>query len=406
MKLSYFNYEIPFNDFELIVYNSLTGAVIRIKRCEYSIDNTYLKKDGFIVPDDINEIDLYKFRYLAGIYNNKSWHFTIAPTMQCNFNCPYCFEGNNKKEESFMKTEVKDSIKRLLKLKSGKFINITWFGGEPFLGWESISDITEFLLEEGIEFRATAITNGSICTEKVLSNIDRYKIKSIQITLDGDKDTHDSKRAFKNGYPSFDLLINNIHKYLKETNVEIVVRINLDKDNLGKFSELDEFLKSEYKDYIENHRMILSPNPIRNRTEFDGCKNCLSNQEYQDFEYFKLSVKKLPSYCGPCSLRCRSSIGICPDGYIYKCLEHFGDRTKAIGSILDGVDLNKEAKYSVGILPFEVEQCRVCKLLPVCGGGCPIDLERFVEGQQQEPPCTINNRMLNKQISRYYEIEE
>ncbi len=406
MKLSNYNFEIPIKDNKLIVFNTLTGAIVRIPRHAYTTKNIALINHRFVVPKNINELDLYKFRFMSAIYASQFWHITIAPTMQCNFKCPYCFEGNNKTGDA-MNECVINSLKRFLKLKSDKFINITWFGGEPFLGWRVIAEISEFLISEDIRFSANAITNGSICSESIISKIDEYKIRRIQITLDGNRKTHDSKRIFKTGQPSFDLLIKNIHTYLNQTSVKVVIRINLDKNNINDYPELQSFLQSEFHDYIENHRIKISPSPVKNRTQFEGCSNCLSNEDYHKFEQSTLSIKKkLPKRYGPCSLRCRSSIGIGPDGSVYKCLEHFGDQSKAVGSLLTNtIDFNKEAQYAVGVLPFDIAPCSSCKLLPICGGGCAIDLQKCADGQHS-PSCFINDNILREQILNYYGIKE
>ncbi|MDE5857250.1 MAG: radical SAM protein [Muribaculaceae bacterium] len=404
--MSDYNIEIPIKDNHLIVFNSISGAILKLSRQAYTIENAMLIKHKFVVPKNVNEIDLYKYRYLAAIYATQSWHFTIAPTMRCNFNCPYCFEGSNKGGRIMTKAVI-NSVKTFLKSKSDKPIAITWFGGEPFLGWKAISDITQFLLSENIAFYATAITNGSVCSEEIIQNIDTYRIKHLQVTLDGTRNQHDSKRIFKTGKPSFDLLIENIHRFLNNTNVKISIRINIDKSNIDSFRELRGFLHAEFKEFLANGRISLSPSPIKNRTEFSGCSNCLSIDEYYDFEHNNFPSKKhLPFHRGPCSLRCMSSIGIGSDGNIYKCLEHFGDPSKSIGSILTSmVDLQKEAKYAVGVLPFDVEECKSCKLLPACGGGCAIDLAKSVENKYT-PSCTINYRLLKSQILHYYNIDE
>ena len=406
MKMSDYNIEIPIKDNRMIVFNSLSGAILKLPSDAYTTDNDMLIRHKFVVPKSVNEIDLYKYRYLAAIYATLSWHITIAPTMRCNFNCPYCFEGNNKGGR-IMNKGVINSVKTFLKSKSDKPIAITWFGGEPFLGWKAISDISEFLLSENIKFHATAITNGSICTDEILKNIDIYKIKRLQITLDGNQEQHDSKRKFKTGKPSFNLLIENIHKFLSYTNIKISVRVNIDKSNSDSFPELRKYLHSEFKEFFANGRVLISPNPVKNRTDFSGCSDCLSIDEFYNFEQKNIpSLKYLPSHRGPCSLRCRSSIGIGSDGLIFKCLEHFGDSSKAIGSILNStIDLQKEAKYAIGVLPFDVEECMSCKLLPVCGGGCAIDLSKCID-KKYKPSCVINYSLLKKQILNYYSIDE
>ncbi len=405
MKKSKYNIVVPYKDETILLFNTLTGAFIRIPEKKYNTTNEVLIKNKFVVPKENDEIDLYKYRYLAGIYATRGCLITIAPTMLCNFCCPYCFEGENKRQGN-MPTEVIEGVKKLLNSKSGKPLSITWFGGEPFLNWSGISEISEYLINEGIKFSSNAISNGSICTERVLSDIDRFKIRSIQVTLDGCKEQHDQKRKYHNGAPSFDLIIANIHKLLEKTHTEIIIRVNLDRSNINSFADLQVYLKSQFSDALATGRVRISPSPVQNRTEFDGCSNCLDGDEYGEFEYKIFRQKaQLPHPVGPCSLRCRSSIGVGPDGSIYKCLEHFGDVSKAIGSVVTStVNLTKESDYAVGTLPFDLEECRNCSILPICGGSCAIDLSKYAKGQVHKP-CLYTEELIKKMMISYYETQ-
>ena len=181
--------------------------------------------------------------------------------------------------------------------------------------------------------------------------------------------------------------------------------MNFIESNIDTYPELRAFLNNEFKEFIVSGRISLSPSPVKNRTQFYGCSNCLSIDEYYIFEQENIPSKRnIPIHRGPCSLRCKSSIGIGPDGCIYKCLEHFGDQSKSIGSILNAsIDLQKEVRYAVGILPFDIEPCSSCKLLPICGGGCAIDLSKCID-IHNKPSCVINYNLLRNQILRYYNI--
>ena len=59
---------------------------------------------------------------------------TICPTMGCNFDCPYCFEGHRP---GVMSAEVQDDVValagRMLEASEARALLVTWFGGEPLL---------------------------------------------------------------------------------------------------------------------------------------------------------------------------------------------------------------------------------------------------------------------------------
>ena len=61
--------------------------------------------------------------------------FRFVPTMKCNFNCPYCFEGDSAKrpkETMFDNHSPEEWIEGMKKF-SDKQIEIYMWGGEPFL---------------------------------------------------------------------------------------------------------------------------------------------------------------------------------------------------------------------------------------------------------------------------------
>ncbi len=59
---------------------------------------------GFIYNDNaIDEIDIISFSYNKKKYSEEILNLTIAPTMDCNFNCYYCYEKKiNKNKKSYM----------------------------------------------------------------------------------------------------------------------------------------------------------------------------------------------------------------------------------------------------------------------------------------------------------------
>lgn len=107
MKLSNYNFFYNTDDNLVIAYNSRTNALAKIEKENYDfLQNSKdgilhfedkkieedLKKGGFILEDNINELELLKLTRLQGQYNSSSLGLTLAPTLGCNFNCVYCYE--------------------------------------------------------------------------------------------------------------------------------------------------------------------------------------------------------------------------------------------------------------------------------------------------------------------------
>jgi uncharacterized protein len=71
-----------------------------------------------------------------------------------------------------------------------------------------------------------------------------------------------------------------------------------------------------------------------------------------------------------------------PDGNIYKCLEHIGDKSKNIGNIKNySISISKMAKIALSNEAFDDVECSNCAILPICGGGCPINRAQKASGK-------------------------
>ena len=151
---------------------------------------------------------------------------TFQVTNACDLFCKYCYQINKGKER--MSFEVaKEFIDLLLSGEKGfkEYISpdispsivIEFIGGEPFLEIDLIDKIVDYFRIRTIELMHPWATNYciSICSngvnyfnEKVQKFL--YKNKdhmSFSITIDGNKELHDSCRVFADGSGSYDLAV-------------------------------------------------------------------------------------------------------------------------------------------------------------------------------------------------------
>jgi uncharacterized protein len=67
-----------------------------------------------------------------------------------------------------------------------------------------------------------------------------------------------------------------------------------------------------------------------------------------------------------------SSFLVDPDGDIYRCFNHVGDKSLIMGNISEAIDFrNKNFLRLFRFQPFSDETCGSCNFLPICMGGCP-----------------------------------
>lgn len=76
---------------------------------------------------------------MASRYATKVLNLTIAPTSNCNFRCPYCYERNSLNEKRMNDTTANDILKMIEdRIPHLEAIDLTWYGGEPLLELERI----------------------------------------------------------------------------------------------------------------------------------------------------------------------------------------------------------------------------------------------------------------------------
>lgn len=353
-----------------------------------------MKKAGFLVDDFINELQQLEVRYNLGKYEKTGLDLIVAPTMTCNFACPYCYEAP---KSGIMSEEIQDKIIALVEdfAMNGQRIKITWFGGEPLLAKDVIYRMSERLIEicekHKVEYNASVITNGYLMDEVTVLKLKEYRVADVQITIDGLPETHNQKRRLKNnsGEPTFDRILENLI-LAKKHGIETAIRVNIDKQTQSELKQLVELMienglgEDVYLGYLEGNT--------------DSCKgyavNCISHEEfaktYVEFERLLSSKNLKPgypllhhTYCGADYLY---SYVIEPNGNIYKCWNEVGIEKCSIGNIGNCKDFeqlirNPNQNYAKFLTwsPFKFEKCRECSYLPICTGGCQYNGHRAGE---------------------------
>lgn len=151
---------------------------------------------------------------------------TFQVTDDCNLACKYCYQTHKGKKKMSFET-AKKMVDLLLSGNKGvgDYINpqkspgliIDFIGGEPLLEIELIDQICSYTINRMIELNHPWLTRTmfSICSNGVCyfePEVQRVLQKwnqrlSFSVTVDGNKELHDSCRVFPDGRPSYDLAI-------------------------------------------------------------------------------------------------------------------------------------------------------------------------------------------------------
>ncbi|HBF67830.1 MAG TPA: hypothetical protein DDW20_00700 [Firmicutes bacterium] len=384
--------------------------VFRLKNPNFFSPNDKFLNIGAVLSEKPKD---FMLRAQCKSYKQCAFHATelvIAPTMLCNFKCPYCFVKDNLKNQ-LMSKETIDKILNLIKVQ-GNVCMVEWFGGEPSL----VPDLLEYFYHKAYEnnikiIRSLLITNGSFENTDIWPIIEKY-ITQIQITLDGTKDIHNERRIYKNGKGSFDKILNTldllyekIHKGKVKNNLDVIIRCNIDKNNLLDSITLRNFILDRYDSVFRFEFAKVCKAGIE---EYD--KNILSDKEWANFliklyeEYGILTYPYLPTN-HVLYHHCRASIPhsyvFDPIGNIYKCEIDLGE-DKIVGNCnYNFISKNNiEAKYASSTYTLLPKKCYKCSLLFFCWGGCVH--YRFENGMKSN--CKYHKRKLDKIIEISYEI--
>lgn len=354
------------------------------------IEDDYIKRqieimaaNGFLIDFDTDELNWIKCIERLSRYDNSTLSLTIAPTLDCNMDCPYCFEQKNG---HVMSDEVQNAIIEYVRKMAStiSLLGITWYGGEPLLEIEIIRRLSKEFInicqESNIRYMANIITNGYYLTQETAKMLhEECKIGNAQVTIDGYGETHDQRRCLKNGESSFEVIVNNVETASKYFHVSI--RSNIDKNNSKDAKRLMDFFFLERKwNSNSNLHVYFSPVQDSNDPDGNGCAYSLTDftnihnelmeylYEIKAYESIIFTIPKPVSRA--CGAITSNSIVIDPDGDIYKCYEIIGNKKYVIGNVFSDIKLNKNLLewLLLDILP----ECEKCKLLPICHSACPL----------------------------------
>ena len=349
---------------------------------------------GFLVDQEIDERQRLGLRQNMARYGRKTLTLTIGPTLNCNLRCPYCFEAERHQtmtEETAEK--LIDFLKSYIEEKKIETVGVTWYGGEPLLTLNRIEQISNELIPfcegKSIAYSANIVTNG-YCLDRGSAELLRsLKVDRAQITIDGLEETHNARRKLKNGGGSFWPIVKNIES-VKDI-MRIVVRVNVDKENMKEIDALTDFFMDDMK-WGKNPAFYLAP--VQKTTEDCGADldMCLSADEFSSlyqavmekmFEHgiTEIAQQVYPAYTDVgCTSICSNNFVIDANGYFYTCWNYFGDVSKSIGHLDEPNKIGLRGDYLHWMTVPMPEKCMDCVYLPLCQGGCP---DKRIKNQNQ-----------------------
>ena len=408
-----------------ILFNAVTEAIYVFSNEDYKIySNDFmqlnssvineLKTNGFIVDSEIEEFKRVEFSRAKRIFDDGDRIVTILTTTACNARCHYCYEAGMHFITMSQDT-AKDTIEFLKGFVVGcNHITLYWFGGEPLLNYKVIDYISEKMIkycsEKNIEYEARMYTNGSLLDSSILEKLKpKWKISSIQITIDGYGNTYDAIKKYQNTNFGYSDIKETIRK-ITNLGIHVSVRFNIDKLNFNSILVAAEDLLK----HIEKKRKVsFYIAPLYEFKDAGYNKALISTNEIAD--YYCRFIDKLKSIgyiegynyfdIGYSSLNCYASslngIVIDPKGDICKCQHCAGVHDQNIGNVRSGLVFNDVyAKWCSLNLSIE---CMKCSYLPVCQGGC---LSNDIYRETSFGKCPLDRYVLKYKLKYILEAYE
>lgn len=353
-----------------------------------------------LIDANFDEGKFISRKYDDNRFSDRVLGLTIAPTLDCNFRCIYCYED---KRPGRMSHEIEDAIIAHVRsnLPSKVKFNVVWYGGEPLLCKETIYRLTDVFLEEnercGTKYSAFMVTNGYLLTPEVVDQLASYGHWSgVQLTLDGHAATHDAKRKTLGGKPTFEVIWNNLR--YAASHFPMVLRMNVDLLNPSGCHDLLDLL-AEAQCAETGLRVYFAPIHPYGK----GCRDIqekeslqvVDNRQFADTEValvkhaIALGFKTRLRMDGPRLTQCQAvsthTIILEPDGSFQRCWVELGEEDKRVGHIMQPIELTSDKNMRwLRFDPTRNDPCRGCKVLPLCFGGCP---HRHINGAPEEYTC-------------------
>ena len=416
IKQSRFNFVYPRGEGERVIYNTFSKALVCLDDDEFSqyeslsfSDKELLSAlvDNLILVDErLDEQAYLKYVHYKSKLQSKTLWLTIAPTLDCNFACPYCYE--NRRHGS-MSEDVAGALIVWLEeqLSQGiRHLDVTWYGGEPLMYPKIVFSFAERIRSlcssNKVDLSMHMVTNGYLLSDEVIERLDEVGVTRLQITLDGLASHHNERRPLRDGRGTFDRICENLRRFA-DSPIEVVVRMNVDNENACDYLELKEMI-----DGLENQNITLYASPVEDINP-DTVNNVSKFMTEEEFDAFSLDACEKGGlseddfsvmdnrFCF-CTAETEHCWVVDDLGDFYKCWDEVGRKEYCCFNVMDPgeIDYANVVRYTASD-PFGDAKCSECVFLPLCFGGC-----KFQRSMLGHPVCGFTREKLSAYLEMAY----
>lgn len=317
---------------------------------------------------------------------------SLAVAQKCNLGCTYCYarEGDFGQAPKDMPVEIALRTVGLLfsQVSPGERVNLSFLGGEPLTNRAVLRAATERAAElaeaQGVGLTFSITTNATLLTVEDGDFFERYGF-AVTVSLDGVGEVHDRLRPLKSGAGSYKRIISNISPILAaQRRMQVSARVTVTPHNLRLSETLDEFIRMGFHS-VGFSPMLSSPagrGELRApelEVMLDQMIECGQRFERQVVERRRYpflnmvnAIREIhrgthrPYPCGAGA----GYLGVSADGDLFACHRFVGDERAALGSVMGGVNVERQKQWLASRHVHQQEPCNGCWARYMCGGGC------------------------------------
>ena len=316
----------------------------------------------------------------------------------CNMGCKYCFyrdvaENRNTRSFGIMSEQTCEAMLKNVFSYADAPVSFTFQGGEPTLAGEKYYRFFHKTVEKyntrSLPVSFSLQTNGYGISDGLIEIFKKYNYL-LGVSLDGDKELHDSLRTTVRGEPTYDK-INETLKRLDSLKIDYNILTVITENVARRGDEVYKKLRDRgfrFLQFIPYVSDFGNENESLPYTLTNGSYAKFLNETFKQyrsdfvsgryvsvrqFDNFVRIAANMPPECCGMGGTCYANLVVEADGSTYPCDFYVLDKWRMGNITEDPIEAllhSDGARRFVKESHFVSDECRACQYLPICRGGC------------------------------------
>ena len=349
----------------------------------------------------------------------------------CNLRCQYCFyydvvDHRASGQHGMMSLDTLEQLVKRAYEYPRQHVSFMFQGGEPTLVglafYKRFIELVDKYNPNHVPTSYSIQTNGLLIDSAFARFLKQHSFL-VGISIDGNQRVHDTYRLDGNGNGSFQAVKKGL-RHLQQQQVDYNILSVVTDETVTHTEEVYRYLSSQGTDYLQfipcidpfedksdNHTLTVDQYEVFLKRLFDVWYNDFKKGRRISIRYFDDIVKMVAGY-PPASCQ---QFGYCAlhqvveaNGDLYPCDFYVIDEWR-LGNIyedsLDTLIASTKAKEFVQTSYGLHEDCKTCRFVSLCRGGCRRNKEPFVQVDYAKTRyCSAYNNFFEYSIDRFVQI--